>query len=318
VIPGAATLEAVAGTFHGLPTVGLTNGLVRVEALATAGPRIVRLACADGVNLLAETPDVAWDTPRGRYRLLGGHRLWIAPEDPERSAAPDDDGVSVERLGDGLRLTGTPEAGTGIVRSIEVRLDPALPVLTVLHEVRNAGARTLEASPWAITQLPLGGRALVPQPMPAPGHDTRPNRILVLWPYSSWEDPRLRLRDGLLSVEGDAGPDLKVGCAADAGWIAWVREGTALVRRFDPVPGADYPDLGCNAEVYTGERYLELEVLGPLGWLAPGESATLAERWEVHDVRELPAGDVNALRETLARPITGTPAAPSPAWPMEA
>ena len=56
----------------------------------TAGPRIVRLGLAGSDrNLLAETPDLGWETPHGRYELFGGHRLWFAPEDPDRVAVPD-------------------------------------------------------------------------------------------------------------------------------------------------------------------------------------------------------------------------------------
>jgi len=126
----------------------------------------------------------------------------------------------------------------------------------------------------------------------------RPN--LVLWPYSSWEDPRLRLRDGLVAIDAIAGPELKVGCLDDSGWVAYVRDGTALVRRFEPAPDERHADLGCNVEAFCGARYLELEVLGPLRTLAPGSSATLLERWEVRDA---PAAGAPKLRVALDRPL---------------
>jgi hypothetical protein len=325
--------------FHGLPTLRLSNGAVWIEALAIAGPRIVGLGLGDdGPNILAETPDITWDTPRGTYRLVGGHRLWLAPEDPAVSAAPDGDGLVAASPGDGvLRLTGAPEPGTGVVRTVEIRLDPAGTALGVRHTVRNGGGRPLEVAAWAITQLPPGGLAIVPQPAAVDGHETRPNRILVLWPYASVEDPRIALRDGYLAVEGTSGPDLKVGCRADEGWIAWARDGVALVRRFEPVPAARHPDLGANAEVFVGARYLELEVLGPLRHLEPGEAVTLDERWEL---RAVPAGASPAqLRQALRVPVpavadpaspgtlsgSGSPPAPpqidrtpAAAWPTEA
>jgi hypothetical protein len=299
--PGDTPVRPTPGDFHGRPTLRLANGAIAIEVLAAAGPRIVGLR-RDGVaaNLLAETPDLGWDTALGRYELLGGHRLWFAPEDPDRVAVPDSDGLAVESLVDGLRLTGTVEPGTGCVRSIEVRLDPVLPALAVLHRVHNQGARPLELAPWSITQLPLGGVALLPQRRAVAGHATRPNRNLVLWPYSSWDDPRLRVREGLMTVDAVAGADLKVGSLDDLGWIAYVRDGTALVRRFTPAAGEAHPDLGCNVEVYCGSRYLELEVLGPMRVLPPGASTTLLERWEVRDVV---AGDAMPLRDGLAQPL---------------
>ena len=48
-------------------------------------------------NLLAETPGLGWETPHGRYELFGGHRLWFAPEDPDRVAVPDDAGLVEHR-----------------------------------------------------------------------------------------------------------------------------------------------------------------------------------------------------------------------------
>ena len=289
------------GDFHGRPTMRITNGVIEVEVLVEAGPRIIRLRCEGSpVNLLAETPDLGWETALGRFELLGGHRLWIAPEDSERAAAPDSDGLVVEPLANGLRLTGYAELATGCVRSLEVRLDLGLASLTVLHRVENRGPRSIELAPWAITQLPLGGLALLPQRLAAGGQRTRPNRNFVLWPYTSWEDPRMRIRDGLVTVEAVSGAELKVGFLNDSGWVAYVRGGTALVRRFEPALDETHPDLGCNVETYCGAQYLELEVLGPIRLVEPGASTTLLERWEVRDVM---SGEARQLRDELLQPI---------------
>ena len=78
-----------------------------------------------------------------------------------------------------------------------------------------------------------------------------------------------------MAVDAVAGAELKVGCLDDTGWVAFVRDGTALVRRFEPEPDEPHPDLGCNVEVYCGPSYLELEVVGPIRLLPPGASATL-------------------------------------------
>ena len=299
--PAEAGLRLTSGEFHGRPTVCLANGALVVEVLAAAGPRIVGLRFdGSAANLLAETPDIGWQTAFGNYELFGGHRLWFAPEEPGLVAIPDSDGLGVETLVDGLRLSGAAEPSTGCIRSIEVRLDPVLPSMTVLHRLHNGGPRPLELAIWPITQLPLGGLALLPQRRAVAGHRTRPNRNLVLWPYSSWDDPRLHVLDGLVAVDAVAGAELKVGCLDDTGWIAFVRDGTAIVRRFEPEPGEPHPDLGCNVEVYCGASYLELEVLGPIRSLPPGASTTLLEDWEV---RSVPNGTAMQVRDALALPI---------------
>lgn len=278
----ASPVRAVHGRYHGRPTRRLEGDHLWVEVLATGGPRIVRLGLTGSEeNLLAETPDMGWQTPTGRYELMGGHRLWFAPEDPDRVAVPDTDGLILETDASGLRLTGTAEPLTGLVRSIVVGLDPASAAVTLRHELRNSGPAAIELAPWAITQLPLGGVVLLPQPAALDGHHIHPNRSLVLWPYASWADERLDLRDGLIVVHADAGRRLKIGYLNESGWIGYLRAGVLIVRRFEPAVGRRHPDLGCNVETYCRDRFLELELLGPLAELLPGASVVHVERWEV-------------------------------------
>lgn len=289
--------------YHGYSTRRLTNEYLWVEALATAGPRIIRLGLAGSPrNLLAETPDVGWETPHGRYELFGGHRLWFAPEDPDRVAVPDGRGLVIEAEPNGIRLTGLAELPTGLVRSMALRLSPGRAELEVCHELQNVADRPIELSPWSITQLPLGGTVLLPQDPAMPGHHARPNRTLVLWPYTNWEDPRFRPRDGLLTLDAQAGRDLKLGYFNDAGWVGYVRDGAVLVRRFEPLAGRPHPDMGCNVETYIGGRFVELELLGPLTELGPGENVALVERWQVlaaAPIVDWP--DLHALAERIER-----------------
>jgi hypothetical protein len=291
--------------FHGHEIRRLANDHLWVDVLATAGPRIVRLGLADSpANILAETPGDGWDTPHGRYELFGGHRLWFAPEDPDRVAVPDGQGLRIEPEADGIRLTGSAEVPTGLVRSMTLRLDPDHPSIEVCHALQNVGDRPTELAPWSITQLPLGGTVLLPQRAAAFGHRVHPNRTLVLWPYTSWEDPRFQPRDGLLSIDALAGRDLKLGYFNDAGWVGYVRNGTSLIRQFEPLAGQPHPDLGCNVEVYVGDRYLELELLGPLRVLEPGATVTLVERWQIATVDDPGGADARAIAAQIdpARP----------------
>ncbi len=278
--PSAA--PPLSGIYHGRPTRRLESAHLWLEALTQAGPRIVRLGLAGSAkNLLAETPDVSWDTPLGRYELLGGHRLWFAPEDPDLVAVPDSHGLVLTDEGTGIRLTGVPEPSTGLRRSISVHLDPDRPAVQVEHELLNVGNVAVELAPWSITQLPAGGLVTLPQPAAIVDHVVRPNRILVLWPYTSWDDPRLDPRDGELRIHAQPEGWLKVGSFIEAGWLAYDRDDVRFVCRFQPQPGMTYPDLGCNVEVYCGDGFLELEVLGPMANLAPGATVVLNQQWEL-------------------------------------
>ena len=301
--PTHAEFRGQGDTFHGRRTRRLANDHLWLEVLADAGPRIVRLGLAgSSVNLLAETPNEGWETPHGRYDLVGGHRLWFAPEDPDRVAVPDGRHLAIEPDGDGICLIGAAEAPTGLVRSMTVRLDDGRPEVEVSHELRNVGDRTVELAPWPITQLPLGGTVLMPQRAATTGHHVHPNRMLVLWPYTSWDDPRFRPRDGLLTIDALPGPGLKLGYFNDHGWVGYVRDGLSLVRRFEPIAGRPHPDLGCNVEVFVGTRYLELELLGPLAMLEPGATVSLVEHWEVDRVESPEDVVAIAARIQGARP----------------
>jgi hypothetical protein len=289
--------------FHGLPTGSLANRHLRLDFLAEAGPRVVRVCLAgSGGNLLAETPDVGWDTPFGAYHLRGGHRLWHAPEAFPRSSIPDDAGLEVEAVAGGVLLRGAVEPGTSLRKTIEIRLDPDRPAVTLTHRLENAGPWPVELAPWAITQLPLGGIAVLPQPATAVNGDLAPNRLMALWPATRLADPRLSLADDFLFVRGqpDARP-CKVGTLSHRGWVGYLREGTFLVKRFAPQPNGPYPDLGCNAEVYCNDMFLELETLGPLVRLEPGAGSTHIETWAIYaglDATATPSG-VRGLVETM-------------------
>jgi hypothetical protein len=224
-------------------------------------------------------------TPFGDYHFRGGHRLWHAPEGMPRSYIPDDKGARVEEIEDWVVIRQPVEEHTGIAKTLTIRLDAERPRVVVEHELRNEGASPVRLAPWAISMLRLGGVAVLPQPTgKADAAGLLPNRQLVLWPYTQVGDARLVLRDDFVLVKGAASlPPLKLGYANTAGWLGYWLEGTLLVKRFKSVrAGAEYADMGCNAEMYCNDRFIELESLGPLVTLEPGATAAHTETWEVY------------------------------------
>jgi hypothetical protein len=284
----------MAGDFHGLLTLTLENAPLRLECLATAGPRIVRLFVAGTKeNVLVEIPDITLPTPLGAYSLRGGHRLWHGPEGMPRSYVPDDSGLEVHQVEGGVALIQAADSLTGIRKRIDVRLDSDAPRLVLRHELRNDGAWPVELAPWAITQLPLGGVAVLPQqesPLESDPHGLLPNRQLVIWPYARWSDPRLSLTDGpfaYLSAQPLL-PPCKIGYLNRAGWVAYFRNGVLFRKRFAPQLDKRHVDFGCNVEVYCNDRFVEVETLGPLSRLEPGRSVEHVETWEVTAGLDLP------------------------------
>jgi hypothetical protein len=276
--------------FCGHSTAILDNGFLRLEYLTDVGPRIARFFPAGSdVNLLAEFPDFRVDTPYGRYQFMGGHRLWHSPEIMPRTYIPDQP-VTVATLPDGIRLTASPEPGSGMTKSIEIHLHSGRAVATIRHEIRNDGMWSAELAPWALTMFRQGGTAILPQPMGnVDSSGLLPNRNLSLWPYTNINDQRLKLDDDFILLKADpALPPCKIGYYNPHGWMGYWFEGRLFVKRFGTSPGEPHADGGCNAEVYCNDRFIELESLGPLVNIAPGETIMHEETWELFDSLDQP------------------------------
>ncbi|MBI3578729.1 MAG: hypothetical protein HY089_04865, partial [Ignavibacteriales bacterium] len=54
-----------------------------------------------------------------------------------------------------------------------------------------------------------------------------------------------------------------------------------FVKTFYSNPNEMYPDFGCNMEIFTNAKMLEVESLSPLATLEPGESITHEEHWHL-------------------------------------
>jgi hypothetical protein len=259
----------------------IDNGHVRVEYLLDAGPRIsgIYLTGSDE-NQLAQVV-LRVPTPYGDYVFRGGHRLWYAPESFPRTYMPDNNPIVVHPLTDGVRLEQSTEPVFGIDKAIEIHLDANRALLTLVHILKNNSALSIDLAPWAITQLNLGGVAILPQQTtPLDEYGYLPNRHLALWPYTRWNDARLNLSDRFISVQGKAElPPLKIGCFNRHGWLAYLRERVLFVKQFTPYPDLPHYDFNCNAEIYCNDQFIELETCAPIVKLEPGHQVTHQEVW---------------------------------------
>lgn len=258
------------------PFASLENEYLRVDYFTDVGPRIIGLY-AQGVegNLLAVSPDVHWPTPHGEYYLHGGHRLWTAPENPFYTCPEG----NVEILSENNKVTLRSDVdASGLQKEITFLLNKNCVNLT--HRVTWHGSEPIELAPWAITQVKLGGMAILPQSRLDSG--LQPNRNIVFWPYSRLNDERLTLHDDLILIRGrPAKEPFKVGNHNPYGWIAYAMNHVLFTKRFSANAWNRYPDMGCNVESYVKDSSVELETLGPLATLRSGEQVTYTETWEV-------------------------------------
>jgi hypothetical protein len=277
-----------------LPFASIENNFLRVDYLTTTGPRIIGLYAqgAEG-NLFAETPDVHWPTPHGEYYLRGGHRLWTAPENLFYTCP--EEGVGVIAKKDRIVLRGLIDA-SGLEKEISFRLEENR--VHLAHRITWHGDKPIEFAPWGITQLRLGGMAILPQ---SSSEGLEPNRNLVLWSYSQIHDERFELSDDMILVHGQTATQaFKVGNLNKHGWVACTLGKALFVKRFSLGESQSYPDMGCNVETYVKDVCIELETLGPLVKLNPTESLNREETWEVITDTEYPA-NIESARAISAR-----------------
>mgnify|MGYP001060572036 FL=1 len=272
--------------FHNLECVILENEQVQILVPKVLGPRILSLRFQGGENLLAELPDFVTERPDGvTYHFHGGHRFWIAPEDPIRSYALDDGAVDISPTETGLLVRKPVEEETGMEKSILIHLDPRMASLTLVHTLTNRNSLPVEWAPWTITQLRSGGVAILPQTRAHTG--LLPNRLLSLWSYADINSPRLRLGNQFIFLYAQAQKPIKIGFPNPRGWLAYWLAGTLFVKRAEFDPQGNYPDFGSSSECYCNQSFLELETLAPMVRLDPD--------WELHTNTPFPEDELAML-----------------------
>jgi hypothetical protein len=270
----------------------IENEFLRLEYLTSVGPRIIRLYSKQaGVELLAPSFEKHWTTPHGEYYLYGGHRIWKAPEEPFYNCPEDN--VCVVKECERVTLQNRVDA-SGLQKEISFRLDENR--VRLMHRLLWHGTEPIELAPWTITQVMLGGVAILPQSGVREG--SAPTRSLAIFPYSNLTEPRLELHDDVVLVHGIAAQNFfKVGSYNSLGWAAYLLEKVLFIKHFPVGDFRRLPDMGSNAEVYVHDEYLELETLGELVWLKPGEAVTFEETWEV--IPGAYSVDVNGARAII-------------------
>ncbi|HEY3474080.1 MAG TPA: hypothetical protein VGK56_05680, partial [Anaerolineales bacterium] len=126
--------------FLGLPCYSLENAWLKLLVTRSVGPRILSFGFKDGDNLFAELPEVVIDMPgNAPFHFYGGHRLWHAPEEPDRTYLPDDSPVEIVPSEHGFVATQGTEPQTGLQKSLEVRFSDSSAQAVITHHLTNRG-----------------------------------------------------------------------------------------------------------------------------------------------------------------------------------
>jgi hypothetical protein len=277
----AATRVAVERIAHGGWPDALRLRSTTAEAIVVpAIGRVMSFRLIDGENVFWADPalagrrgdptgqewvnfggDKSWPAPEAEWRTFTGYGKWMPP--------PGFDGLPhAARIdGEAVVLTAPVDRFYGVRHERRISLAADAPRMTIATTYTRVSGAPQRIGIWVITQFADPVAVFVPVPPQSRFPDGH-----YMFREAPW--PQREVRDGLIRVTRDPGASRKLGSDADR--MLWVGETVmclvASPRVDDPV--VEYPDRGASAEVYTNpdpKRYVELETLGPLATLKPGE-----------------------------------------------
>lgn len=271
----------------------LDRGDLRLGLVPELGGRLLSVR-HHGVDLLWRNEKLLGDDLRGEYRPnsgrmgdwvnYGGDKTWPAPQGwagPDQWPGPPDPVLDSGPYaavvdGDTVTMTSAPDPRTGLRFTREITILDDGYRLDLRAE--NTSSRRVRWALWNVTQLPGGS--------PVTAGLARPDVVALVAGTGTPE----------YTVDGDRlvvpAQDVvgKLGVPGTAGWVTY----GPLTLSFDVDPAGEYPDAGSPLEIWLEHplpsplaelgdldppaRIVELEVLGPLTTLEPGEATGLSIR----------------------------------------
>jgi hypothetical protein len=228
--------------------------------------------------------DKTWPSPQADWPKVT-RRGWPPP--PAFDQMP----VKATTQGSIVTLASPVDPWFGIQTTRVLELHPTEPRLTIRTTYHKVEGGSVKAGVWIITQLKEPALVVVPLP----------EKSLFAGGFGRQSGDSvpadLTVSDRLLSLRRHPTKSSKVG--TDAETLLWVGDKTMVRIDSSRMAGAEYPDNGSSAEIYTngGEdwKYVELEMLGPLATLKPGDTLAQTNSYTLFR-RELPDPMADAKR----------------------
>lgn len=256
-----------------------------VELIMTTdvGPRVIRYGFIGGPNIFKEFADQMGRGGESTWQPRGGHRIWIAPEVVPETYAPDNFPCRSAFFPDGVEATAPMEPKTGLEKAIRVQLSKAGVIVT--HRIKNCADQPKTLAPWALTMMAPGGVGIAAFPPRGTHPDILPpTNPLIMWAFTDLSDLRWTFTKKYLVLRQDSAntSPQKLGLFNKHTMGAYLLGSDLFVKRYEADPSKAYADFGASYETFTNDAFLELETLGPLEDVAPGETVEHVERWSLH------------------------------------
>lgn len=276
----------------------LYNDFAELYVTLDFGPRVIHYSLLGGPNVMFTNERKvnikrggAFDQvfyPGAHWDIYGGNRIWVSPEVMPDTFYPDHEPVDYMVLAGGAAFNCQPQIHNNVQISLEVALDEASSRVELTYDVKNVGSRPRVMAAWSVTAVDAGGFEVIPQPSVAKG--VLPNRLISLWDYTDMRDERLHWGSKFIVLRHarEVTRPTKIGSNNVDGWACYFNKGLCFVIRYRHDPQGVYHDFGASYESFANEDYVEMESVGPLREIAPGESAVHRESWDVLPVAKVP------------------------------
>ncbi|MDR2266204.1 MAG: DUF4380 domain-containing protein [Christensenellaceae bacterium] len=265
----------------------LRIGDIEICVTTDVGPRIISLNLVGQENLMFQdlneliTKDVSqiYGTD-SKWRLYGGHRVWLAPEE-EQTYFPDCEKVDIEILTDTVLFTPKPRPN-GLQLSLSISATKDRNSILVSYQVVNNSREQVKCALWGLTAFKSGGCMECKWSQ----RDTKyqPNRNVVFWPYSDVNDFRFKLNNDGFQLLSDINyrKPFKIGTFDPLLSVRYDLLNTIFTKSIvecDESYDVELPDLSCNFEAYTNDLIHEIEVLTAYKKLGFKDKITRSEIW---------------------------------------
>jgi hypothetical protein len=172
--------------------------------------------------------------------------------------------------------------------------------------IKNVSNRITSCSHWSRTFVKGGGISLTPLAQ----NGRYPKGYLIYGPgnvmdYMPIQEPNIRVRDGILEITGTPSRP-KFVMDGDAGWLAYITtENQLFIKKYKVYPERVYGEMAASTTsvYYFMDQFCEVEPLGPMETLKPGEEASFTERWFLLDYKypENKVADLKSILEIIKK-----------------